>query len=174
MREGQSLLSTPFVSHVPERRASMPATVEFDTTVTATGNNTGIVVPDDAIEQLGAGRRPELIVNVNGYEYRSTVGVMGGRHLISISAAVRKETGLKGGDAIHVKLTVAQAPREVDVPADFADALREAPEARSFFEKLSNSLQRYHVDNVNAAKTEATRQRRIEKAISLFKAGKQR
>jgi Bacteriocin-protection, YdeI or OmpD-Associated/Domain of unknown function (DUF1905) len=148
--------------------------VEFDTTVTATGNNTGIVVPDDAIEQLGAGRRPPVIVNVNGYEYRNTVGVMGGKHMISISAAIRKETGLKGGDPIHVVLTVADTPREVNVPDDLAAALAAQPEAKAFFEKLSNSLQRYHVDNVNGAKTAETRQRRIEKAIALFREGKRR
>jgi Bacteriocin-protection, YdeI or OmpD-Associated/Domain of unknown function (DUF1905) len=152
----------------------MPASVEFDTTVTATGNNTGIVIPDDAIERLGAGRRPAVVVNVNGYEYLNTVGVMGGKHMISISAAVRKETGLKGGDPIHVTLTVADTPREVEVPSDFAAALSADPEARAFFDKLSNSLQRYHVETINAAKTTATRQRRIEKAISLFREGKQR
>jgi hypothetical protein len=152
----------------------MPASAEFDTTVTATGNNTGIVIPDDAIERLGAGRRPAVVVNVNGYEYRNTVGVMGGKHMISISAAVRKETGLKGGDPIHVTLTVADTPREVEVPSDFAAALSADPEARAFFDKLSNSLQRYHVETINAAKTTATRQRRIEKAISLFREGKQR
>jgi hypothetical protein len=71
----------------------MTASVEFDTVVTAAGNNTGIVVPETAIEQLGAGRRPAVVVNVNGYEYRNTVGVMGGQHLISISAAVRRTPG---------------------------------------------------------------------------------
>jgi len=152
----------------------MPASVEFDTTVAAAGNNTGIVVPADAIERLGAGRRPAVVVNVNGYEYRNTVGIMGGRHMISISAAVRKQAGLKGGDPIHVTLTVAETPREVDVPGDFAAALAADPQARAFFEKLSNSLQRYHADTINAAKTTATRQRRIEKAISLFREGKQR
>jgi uncharacterized protein YdeI (YjbR/CyaY-like superfamily) len=35
-------------------------------------------------------------------------------------------------------------------------------------------MQRYHVDNINAAKSDVTRQRRIEKAISLFLDGKQR
>ena len=48
-----------------------------------------------------------MLVNVNGYEYRNTVGMMGGRHMISISAAVRKATGLKGGDPIRLTLTVA-------------------------------------------------------------------
>jgi hypothetical protein len=152
----------------------MAARVEFDTTVTATGKNTGIVVPDEAIEGLGAGRRPAVIVDVNGYEYRNTVGVMGGRHMISISAAVRKETGLAGGDPIHVTLTVAEGPREVEIPADFAAALAADPEAKAFFDGLSNSLQRFHADNVAGAKAEETRRRRIEKSIALFHEGKKR
>jgi uncharacterized protein YdeI (YjbR/CyaY-like superfamily) len=94
--------------------------------------------------------------------------------MISISAAVRKETGLKGGDPIHVTLTLADAPREVDVPGDFAAALAADPAAGAFFAALSNSLQRYHVDSITEAKTAETRQRRIEKAISLFREGKKR
>jgi hypothetical protein len=152
----------------------MSASVTFDTTVTATGNNTGIVIPDELIEQLGAGRRPAVIVNVNGYEYPNTVGVMGGRHMISISAAIRKDTGLKGGDPIHVVLTLADRPREVVVPDDLAAALSADAAAGAFFAKLSNSLRRYHIDNINAAKTAETRQRRIDKAVSLFRQGKPR
>lgn len=152
----------------------MAASVEFDGVVTATGNNTGIVVPDALIERLGAGRRPAVVVNVNGYEYQNTVGVMGGRHLISISAAVRKDTGLKAGDPISVVLTLAGSPREVSVPDDFAAALAADQVAGPFFAQLSNSLQRYHVDSINAAKAPETRRRRIEKAVSLFQQGKQR
>ncbi len=152
----------------------MSESVEFDTTVTATGNNTGIVVPDAVIDRLDAGHRPPVIVSVNGYEYRNTVGVMGGKHMISISAAVRGETGLRAGDPIHLTLAVADTPREVDIPEDFAAALAQEPEAKTFFENLSNSLQRYHVDNVTGAKTEPTRQRRIERSVSLFLEGKKR
>jgi bacteriocin resistance YdeI/OmpD-like protein/uncharacterized protein DUF1905 len=150
------------------------ASVTFETTVTANGNNTGIVVPDEAIEKLAAGKRPPVLVNLNGYEYRNTVGVMAGRHMVSISAAVRKATGLKGGDPVRVTLTVADTPREVEVPADFATALAADDRARAFFGELSNSLQRYHVDNINAAKSTETRQRRIDKAVALFLDGKQR
>src|SRR5579859_7959663 len=127
----------------------MTASVTFDTTVTPAGNNTGIVVPDDVIERLGAGRRPAVVVTVNGYEYQSTVGVMGGRHLISISAAVRKDTGLKAGDPIHVILTLADRPRDITVPADLAAALSADPSPEAFFAKLSNSLQRTQADNAN-------------------------
>ncbi|HLJ99678.1 MAG TPA: YdeI/OmpD-associated family protein [Streptosporangiaceae bacterium] len=154
--------------------AAEPNTVTFETTVAATGNNTGIVVPEEAIEQLAAGKRPPVLVDLNGYEYRSTVAVMGGKHMISISAAVRQATGLKGGDPIRVTLTVADTPREVTIPADFAAALAADEQASAFFGKLSNSMQRYHADSITAAKSADTRQRRIEKAITLFRAGKQR
>ena len=153
---------------------SPPQSVTFETTVAARGNNTGIVVPTDVIDQLAAGKRPPVVVDVNGYVYRSTVAVMGGTHMIGISAAIRQATGLKGGDPIRVALTVADTPREVDVPADFGAALAADPGAGAFFEKLSNSLQRYHVSTINAAKSAETRQRRIEKAIALFLDGKQR
>ena len=154
--------------------AAEPKSVTFETTVAASGNNTGIEVPGDLIGQLAAGKRPPVLVNVNGYEYRNTVAVMGGRHMISISAAVRNATGLKGGDPIRVTLTVAGTPREVNVPPDFAAALAADERARAFFGKLANSMQRYHVDNINAAKSAGTRQRRIDKAIALFFDGKQR
>jgi len=96
--------------------AAEPKSVSFETTVAATGNNTGIVVPEEVIEKLAAGKRPPVVVSVNGYEYRNTVGVMGGKHMISISAAVRKATGLKGGDPIRVTLTLADTPRDVTIP----------------------------------------------------------
>ena len=151
-----------------------PRSATFDTTVAAMGNNTGIVVPVEVIEQLGAGKRPPVLVDVNGHEYRSTVAVTGGRHLISVSAAVRQATGLAGGDPIRVTLTVADTPREVDVPADLAAALAADERAGAFFATLSNSLQRYHVDNVTGAKTAETRQRRVDKAVELFRAGRKR
>ena len=154
--------------------AAKPTSVTFETTVAASGNNTGIVVPGEVIEQLAAGKRPPVLVSVNGYEYRNTVAVVGDRHMISISAAVRNATGLKGGDPVRVTLTVADTAREVDVPADFAAALAADERASAFFGRLSNSMQRYHVNNINAAKSADTRQRRIDKAIALFLDGKQR
>ncbi len=151
-----------------------PEVVAFETTLSASGNNTGIVVPDDVVERLGRGKRPPVLVTVNDYEYRSTVAVMGGRYVISLSAAVRAATGLEGGDPISVTLQVAETPREVEVPADFAAAMEQQEPARQFFDGLSNSVQRYHVDNINAAKAPETRQRRIDKSVGLFLAGKQR
>ncbi len=73
-----------------------------------------------------------------------------------------------------MRLTVADAPRTVEIPEDLGEALAAAPGTAEFFAKLSNSLQRYHIDHINSAKAPETRERRIEKAVSLFRAGKQR
>jgi hypothetical protein len=148
--------------------------VTFTTTLSAFGNNTGIEVPAELIERLAAGKRPPVLVVVNGHQFRTTVGVMSGKYLVGVNAALRQETGLRAGDAITVTLSVATEPRSVDVPADFAAAMTAAAGTRAFFDALSNSLQRYHVDNINAAKTEETRQRRVDKAVELFRSGKQR
>jgi hypothetical protein len=45
--------------------------VTIETTVAATGSNTGIV-PGEVIDQLAAGMRPPVAVSVNGYDHRST------------------------------------------------------------------------------------------------------
>lgn len=151
-----------------------PRSISFDTTLMSTGNNTGIAVPAELLGTLGAGKRPPVDVELNGYRYRSTIGVMGGQSLVSVSAAVRAVTGLAAGDAIHVTLTLNDTPQTVDIPPDFADALRTHPEAETFFANLSNSLQRYHLDNIASAKTDETRQRRITVAVDLFLEGKKR
>jgi hypothetical protein len=146
----------------------------FETVVSGSATKTGIVIPEEAIAELGAGKRPPVQVSINGYEYRSTVAVMGGQYLVGVNADVRAATGLGAGDAVRVTLTVADSPREVVIPDDLATRLAEDEPARLFFAALSNSLQRYHVDTINAARTPETRLRRLDKAMALFREGKKR
>jgi hypothetical protein len=154
--------------------AKTAGSVSFDTTLEQTGKNTGIVVPAELMAELGSGKRPRVVVNLDGYRYQTTVGVMSGKHMVSVSAAVRKETGLAGNDAVHVTLALADGPPAINIPADLAAAFAANKTARTFFATLPNSLQRFHVDNINGAKTPETRQRRIEKSIGLFLDGKKR
>ena len=130
------------------------------------GNNTGIEAPADVVEALGAGKRPPVVVNVNGFEYRSTVAPMGGKFLIPFSAARRQESGINGGDAIDVELTLDTAPRTVEVPADLRAALDESPTAAEAWEKLSFSNRKAHVESVAGAKAAETRARRIAAIVA--------
>ncbi|MFB6665070.1 YdeI/OmpD-associated family protein [Streptomyces parvus] len=131
-----------------------------------TGNNTGIEVPEDVVEALGAGKRPPVNVTVNGYAYRSTIAPMGGQYLIPFSADKREATGIGGGDAIEVELTLDTAPRTVEPPEDLAVALAAAPGAAEAFAALAPSRRKAHDASVEGAKTDATRERRIAKVVA--------
>jgi hypothetical protein len=140
--------------------------VKFSTTMFQDGNNTGIEVPADVVDGLGAGKRPPVVVNVNGYEYRSTIAPMGGRFLVPFSKERRDESGIAGGDAIDVELVVDTAPRVVELPDDLEAALAAAPAARTAWAKLSYSHQKAHVTSVTGAKAAETRARRISAVIA--------
>ena len=146
--------------------------MHFRTELVLVGRNTGVLVPDEIVEALGAGRRPAVTVTIGDFSYRSTIASMGGRFLISFSAANRAATGLVGGEQIDVDLELDTAPREIEVPEDLAAALAEDPAARAFFDGLSFSNKRKHVEPILAAKAADTRARRIQKAVELFSEGR--
>ena len=115
-------------------------TVRFSSTLEQSGKTaTGIEVPAEVVETLGAGKRPPVRVEVNGHAYPSTVATMGGRFMISVSAENREAAGVAAGDELDVALTLDTAPREVTVPADFAAELAQNPTAEAFFDTLSSS-----------------------------------
>jgi Domain of unknown function (DUF1905)/Bacteriocin-protection, YdeI or OmpD-Associated len=126
---------------------------------------TGIEVPPEIVAQLGGGRKPAVQVTVNGYAYRSTVAVMGGRFMIPVSAEHRQGAGLSGGDALNVTLELDTTPREVVVPGDLQTALDANPAALSAFGKLSYSGKRVHTLSVEGTRNAETRARRVEKAV---------
>jgi len=76
------------------------------------------------------------------------------------------------GDEVEVAIELDAAPREVEVPPDFAAALKREPTARTFFESLSYSQQRWFVLGIEGAKKPETRQRRIDAAIDRLREGR--
>jgi hypothetical protein len=147
----------------------------FRTTILGTGKTTaGIEIPESAVEALGSGKRPPVVVTINGYTYRNTVAVMGGTYMVGVSNEHRAASGLAAGDEVDVELVLDTAPRTVDVPADFAAALDAEPAARATFDKLSNSNKGWHVSSIEGAKSDETRQRRIEKSVAALREGRPR
>jgi hypothetical protein len=134
----------------------------------------GFAVPEDVVLALGKGKRPPVNVTINGYTYRSTVAPMGGRYLVGVSAENRAAAGVLGGEMHDIELTLDTAPREVELPADFAAALAADPAARRTFEALSPSNKGYHTALIAGAKSDETRQRRIEKSVGALHEGKPR
>jgi len=147
--------------------------MRFHTTILRNGKTaTGIRVPDEVMAALGPGRRPPVRVTLNGYTYRTSVGSVDGLPMVGISAEVRKNAGVAGGDQVDVDIELDTEPREVTVPPDFRAALIADPGANRFFDALSYSHKSAYVLWIESAKKVETRERRIPEAIKMLKAGR--
>jgi hypothetical protein len=129
----------------------------------------GMEVPPEVVAALGESKRPPVRVTINGYTYRSTVAVLGGRFMVGVSNEVRAASGVAAGDTVDVELELDTAPREVTVPPELARELARDAAARTAFEALSYSKKRLLVDPVANAKTAETRDRNIAKALTSLR-----
>jgi hypothetical protein len=149
--------------------------MRFRTTILQGGKTAaGIEIPAEVVESLGAGKRPPVRVTLNGYTYRNTVAVMGGTYMVGVSNEHRTASGLAAGDEVDVDIELDTEPREVSLPPDFEAALDADPAARQTFDKLSNSNKGWHTYQLDHAKTDETRQRRIARSVEALRDGRPR
>ena len=144
-----------------------PARIRFRTRILQAGKTaTGIQIPDEVIAKLGTSKKPAVRVTINGYTYRSTVAVMGGKFMVGVNAENREKAKVAGGDKVDIEIALDTEPRFVTVPADFATMLSANTKALQHFDGLSYSKKKAFVQGIEGAKTVETRQRRIEKALT--------
>ena len=146
---------------------------KFTTTILTAGKTaTGICIPDQIIESFNAGKKPPIKITLNGFAYRSRVAVMGGKYMVGVSADVRAASGVKGGDTLTIEIELDNEERKVELPDDFKKLLDKNLNAKKFFQALSYSKQKNYVTLIDQAKTEETRQKRMDKSISDLIVGK--
>ncbi len=129
----------------------------------------GLVVPADVVASLGKGKRPAVKVTLNGYTYRSTIGVMGGVSMIPLNAENRRAADVEDVSSIEVALELDGESRAVAPPPDLKDALLRA-KLLAAFEGSAPSHQKEMVLRIEEAKSAETRERRIAKAIDGLRA----
>jgi hypothetical protein len=127
----------------------------------------GIRVPDEAVEQLEAGKRPRLHATIN--TYRSIVGPLRASFMLPVSAEIRAKASVAGGDKVEVALRPDTAPRPVTVSRDFAQALAQDHSAQDCFTALSSPIKQRFVLAVVGAGTDESRQRLIAKAVAALR-----
>ena len=125
---------------------------------------TGIEVPAEVLDELGSGKRPAVNVTIAGFTFATTIGSMGGKAMIPVSAERRQAAGVAAGDHLDVTIVLDTAPKVIEVPDDLAVAL-DAAGVRAAFDALAPSHRKEHVRAINEAKAPDTRQRRIAKAV---------
>ncbi len=141
--------------------------MKFRTTLLQAGKTTtGVEVLEAMVVALGGGKRPPVRVTINGYAYRSTIAPMNGRFMLGVSADVRAAANVTGGEEVNIELELDTAPREVSMPPQLVKALAKNPAAKKAFESLSYSKKQRYTLPIENAKTDETRQRNVDKALS--------
>jgi len=126
-----------------------------------------VTVPATLMRTFEGRIRVPVRVTINGATWRTTICDMGLGPAIGVAAAVRKNAGIARGDRITVDVERDVDPRTVEIPADFAKAMR-ASERRAF-DAMSYSHRKEYVVWIGAAKKPETRLRRIEKARAALR-----
>jgi hypothetical protein len=126
-----------------------------------------IVLTQEQIDRIrgvpGRSRVP-LAITYRGTTYRTSISLYRGQWMTVINKEMR-EGGLVPGRDYTVDLSLDTAERTVEVPADFAAAMRAAG-VRKAFDALAYTHRKEYVRAIEEAKKPETRQRRIETAIA--------
>lgn len=141
--------------------------VTFTTTILGFGNHASIEITDDILAKLGANKRAPLRVTVNGYTYQSTAAGMNGKCLVVFPQKDRAAAGVGAGDTVKVTLELDSGHREVDMHPELVAALKKAKLTKTF-EALTYSKRKEFARQVNDAKTDETRERRIQKVLDAL------
>ncbi|MHB1133538.1 MAG: YdeI/OmpD-associated family protein [Chloroflexota bacterium] len=145
----------------------------FEAVLQMTDDGVGcfVEVPAAVVADLGGGKRPPVQATLNGYAYRTTIATYGGRSYLGVRREIRAAAALAPGDIIAVGLTLDEAPRRVELPEAFQQALAADLPAQAAFERLSYSHRKEYAQWVAEAKREETRRGRIAKALVMLKEG---
>jgi len=91
-------------------------------------------------------------------------------HMLGVSKAVREQAGKGPGDTIEVVVWKDEAVRIVEVPAQFENLMKKEG-LLPVFKKLNHTHRKEYCRWIAEAKKEATRLKRLEKAIEMLKKG---
>ena len=128
-----------------------------------------IEVPPQVVDALGRGRRPPVVVTLNGYSWRSTVAVYGGQYYLPVARGNRTAARVELGDRVEVRVELDTARREVDLPPALAAALAADGEVKAAFDRLSVTNRREHAEAISSAKQEETRKRRLDTILASLR-----
>jgi bifunctional DNA-binding transcriptional regulator/antitoxin component of YhaV-PrlF toxin-antitoxin module len=140
----------------------------YETVVIGHGNHASIEIPDKNLAEIGANKRAPLKITINGYTYQSTATGVDGKCMVVFPTRDREASGAAAGDRITVTLELDDGYRHVDVPDALSNVLAVNGLSETFHD-LTYSKRKEFARQVNDAKAEETRNRRIEKIIDQIR-----
>ncbi|CAH0155873.1 MULTISPECIES: YdeI/OmpD-associated family protein [unclassified Microbacterium] len=143
--------------------------LQLTTTLEPRGPAAAIVLTDEEVASLGAGKAFPVVVDFGDRSIRLRLARMGGQNLIGFSKAARAEVGLSPGDEVEVTIRVDAEERVVELPPALAEALDADPAARAAFDAFAPSKRKEMARQITEAKQDETRQRRLEKVLDALR-----
>jgi hypothetical protein len=136
------------------------------------GGGAFVIIPFDVEKTFGK-KRVKIKATIDGEPYRGTLVRMGTpHHMLIVLKEIREKIGKSFGDEVTVEFEEDLELRQVEIPADFKQALESEPTAQAFFNHLSFTHQREYVLWITEAKRVLTRQTRIQRTIEMLNKGK--
>jgi len=140
----------------------------YETLVIGSGNHASLEIPGNNLEEIGGNKRAPLKITINGYTYQSTATGVDGKCMVVFPMRDRKAAGAKAGELVQVTLELDSGYREVILPKELTDSLKRLGLTEKFV-ILNYSKRKEFARSVREAKSDDTRQRRIDKIVISLK-----
>lgn len=136
------------------------------------GEKTGwtyIEIPGDIAEQLKPGTKTSFRVKgrLDGFVIKgvSLIPMGGGNFIMALNATMRKGVRKSKGAMVEVQLAV---DKPYEILPELLECLADEPDAMAFFKQLPRSHRNYFSRWIEAAKTDATKAKRIAQAVNAL------
>lgn len=111
-----------------------------------------------------------IVATFDGVEDQASLAPMGGQHVLELRKSVRERLKNGVGDTVQVTLRRNGAPRTFEMPPELTEALARDPDASDFFDGLAFTHRKEMANGTREAKRDETKQRRLDKAMTLLRA----
>lgn len=146
----------------------MSKSVTYLTTVIGHGNHAALEVPDEVLKELGTNKRAPLKVTINDYTFQTTATGVDGKCMIPFAMKDREGSNTRAGEDIQITVELDSGHREVELRPELVAALTNEHLFETF-EALTYSKRKEFARQVNEAKTDETRERRIQKILESLR-----
>jgi Bacteriocin-protection, YdeI or OmpD-Associated/Domain of unknown function (DUF1905) len=128
------------------------------------GGGHAVVVPKEVATTFTS-KRPPVLAQVNGVEYRSRLMVYGGKSYLGLRKDLLRELGVDVGDQVEIELAEDHQERVVVEPPELTQALAANATAKAAYDKLAFTHRSEYARWIDEGKKPQTRADRVAKTI---------
>jgi hypothetical protein len=138
---------------------------------TGDGGGAYVLFPYDVEREFGTKGKVPVKASFDGVPYTGSLIKYGNpQHMLPILKAIREQIGKAPGDTVEVEIWKEDAPRTLEIPAQFKEAMKKGG-VTSVFDALSYTHRKEYCRWVTGAKKEETRLYRLQQAVEMLKKG---